>query len=39
MFIAWLHFTLLYLLTGTAIRLVTMKFPDNPVSRALIFAH
>lgn len=39
MFISWLHFVLLYLITGAGIRLVTMKFPDNPVSRALIFAH
>lgn len=39
MFIAWLHFALLYLLTGAAIRLFTLKFPDSPVSQAFIFAH
>jgi hypothetical protein len=39
MFIAWLQFLALYLITGAAIRLFTLKFPDNPVSQALIFAH
>lgn len=39
MFIALVHFLALYLITGAAIRLYTLKFPDNPVSRALIFAH
>lgn len=39
MFIAWAHFALLYLLTGALIRLVTLKFPNSPVSQALIFAH
>lgn len=39
MFIAWFHFLLLYLITGAIIRLYTMKFPDSPVSQALIFAH
>lgn len=39
MFISWVHFLALYLITGAGIRLVTLKFPDNPVSRALIFAH
>lgn len=39
MFIAWLHFLALYLITGAVIRLVTLKFPDNPVSQALTFAH
>jgi hypothetical protein len=39
MFIAWLHFLALYLITGAVIRLFTLKFPDNPVSTALIFAH
>lgn len=39
MFIAWLHFLALYLITGSVIRLFTMKWPDNAVSQALIFAH
>lgn len=39
MFIAWVHFLALYLITGTLIRFVTLKFPDNPVSNALTFAH
>jgi hypothetical protein len=39
MFIAWLQFLALYLITGTAIRLFTLKFPDTAVSHALAFAH
>jgi hypothetical protein len=39
MFIAWVHFAALYLLTGALIRFFTLKFPDNPFSQALIFAH
>lgn len=39
MFIAFLHFLALYLIAGALIRLFTMKFPDNPVSNALTFAH
>lgn len=39
MFIAWFHFLLLYLLTGSLIRLFTLKFPDSPITQPLIFAH
>lgn len=39
MFLAWLHFLALYVITGAFIRLFTLKFPDNPVSQALMFAH
>jgi len=39
MFIAWLHFLALYLITGALIRLFTMKFPDNPAAKAMTFAH
>lgn len=39
MFILWLHFLALYLITGAVIRLYTLKFPDSPVSTALMFAH
>jgi len=38
-FILWLHFLALYLITGAVIRLFTLKFPDNRVSQALMFAH
>lgn len=39
MFIAWAYFAAMYLITGTLFRLFTMKFPDNPVAQAIIFAH
>lgn len=39
MFIAFLTFLAMYLIAGTLIRLFTMKYPDNPVSNALMFAH
>lgn len=39
MFMLWLHFLALYLITGATIRLFTLKFPDSRVSEALIFAH
>lgn len=28
-----------YLIYGSMFRLLTMKYPDNPVSRAILFAH
>lgn len=28
-----------YLIYGTLFRLFTMKYPDNPVSRAILYAH
>lgn len=39
MFIAFLTFAAMYLILGTLIRLYTMKYPNNPVSNALMFAH
>lgn len=38
-FIAFATFLAMYLIAGSIIRIFTMKFPDNPVSQALIFAH
>jgi hypothetical protein len=38
-FILWLHFLALYLITGAVIRLFTLKFPDSRISDALMFAH
>ena len=38
-FMLWLHFLALYLITGAMIRLFTLKFPDTRVSQALMFAH
>jgi hypothetical protein len=38
-FIGFLYFLAMYLIAGTLIRLVTMTWPDNAVSRALIYAH
>lgn len=34
-----LLFTAMYLIVGSTIRLVTLKWPDSPVSTALMFAH
>lgn len=39
MFIAFLTFLAMYLIAGTMIRFVTMKWPDNPASQALMYAH
>lgn len=39
MFVAWLHFLALYLITGAVLRLFQLKFPDNPVAQATMFAH
>ena len=39
MFIAFLTFFAMYLIAGALIRIFTMKYPDNPISSALIFAH
>lgn len=39
MFIGFLYFAAMYLITGSLIRLITLKFPDNPASQALMFAH
>jgi hypothetical protein len=39
MFIAALWFAAMYLIIGTAFRLFTVKFPDNPVAKAITFAH
>jgi hypothetical protein len=38
-FIAFATFLAMYLIAGTFIRLFTMKFPNSPVSNALMFAH
>jgi hypothetical protein len=35
----FLVFLSMYVICGTMIRLFTMKYPDNPASRALMFAH
>lgn len=39
MFIGFLYFLAMYVIAGSLIRLITLKFPDNPVSTALMFAH
>jgi hypothetical protein len=39
MFIAFAMFLAMYVIAGTVIRLFTMKFPSNPLSSALLFAH
>lgn len=39
MFIAFATFLAMYLIAGTLIRFFTMKFPDSPVSAALLYAH
>lgn len=39
MFIGFLYFLAMYVIAGSLIRLFTMKFPDNAVAQALIFAH
>jgi hypothetical protein len=39
MVLAFLMFLAMYVIAGTMIRLYTMKFPDNGLSRALQFAH
>lgn len=39
MFIGFAWFLAMYLIAGTLIRLLTLKFPDNFVSQGLIFAH
>lgn len=39
MFITWLNFAALYIITAAAIRLVTLKFPDSPFTRPLLFIH
>lgn len=39
MFIGFCYFLAMYLIAGTLIRLFTLKFPDNPVATALMFAH
>jgi hypothetical protein len=28
-----------YLIYGTMFRLITMKYPDSPISSAILFAH
>lgn len=37
--IAWIHFLALYLITGAVLRWVTLKFPNNPLSDAVLFIH
>jgi hypothetical protein len=39
MVIAFAMFLAMYVIAGTSIRLFTLKYPDNPVSTALQFAH
>lgn len=36
---AFSMFFAMYVIAGTMIRMFTMKFPDNALSRALQFAH
>lgn len=39
MLMAAAMFGAMYLIWGTIFRLFTMKFPDNPVAQAIMFAH
>lgn len=39
MFISWVHFLALYLITGAVLRWFSMKFPANPLSDAILFVH
>lgn len=39
MLIFGLMFLAMYLICGTLIRTFTLKFPDSPVSAALMYAH
>jgi hypothetical protein len=39
MVMAFLMFVAMYVIAGSLIRLYTLKFPDNTLSRALQFAH
>ena len=39
MALSFAYFFAMYLIAGTIIRLITMKFPDSAAGRALMFAH